>query len=283
MIRYAASRGGLLRATGHTMHQRTLLDHRILGKPLIAALIAAALALGGCKSQSAKPALELFNQGDYPGAYREAETIAAASKEDAAREQAALIAGMSAYELRRYDDAERWLRPVSRSTDREMSGRALATLGLVGVRRDRYSTAAIDLMAAGRRLKGDDAAQANYFAGECYTLMGNLDRARSAYNSALATAQTPLLRERIGQRLAGSDYTLQLGVFSNKANADALLAKATRQSTQRGLDAPTITPTQDVAGRTVFLVQLGRFKNRTDAVAARAKLGMDSVIVPAKR
>jgi tetratricopeptide (TPR) repeat protein len=265
------------------MHPRILLSHRIFSNPLAAALVAASLGLGGCKSQTAKPALDLFNQGDYPGAYREAETIVASSKDDAAREQASLIAGMSAYELRRYEDAERWLRPVSRSTDREASGRAFATLGLVGVRRDRYSTAAIDLMSAGRRLQGDDAAQANFFAGECYTLLGDLDRARSAYNSALASAQTPALRERIGQRLAGSDYTLQLGVFSSRANADALLAKATRQSTQSGLGTPTIAQTQDVAGRTVFLVQLGRFKNRTEAVAARARLGMESVIVPAKR
>lgn len=254
-----------------------------ISRSLALALLAATALLGACKSQNAKPALDLYNQGDFPGAYREAETIAGKTTDQGARDQAALVAGMSAYELRRYDDAERWLRPVTRSLDREASGRAFATLGLVGVRRDRYATAALDLMSAGRRLQGDDSAQAHYFAGECYTLMGDLDRARGAYNRALATAQTPALRERVGQRLADSDYTLQLGVFSNRANADALLAKATRQSSQRGLGTPSVAQTTDVAGRTVFLVQLGRFKNRTEAVAARARLGMESVIVPAKR
>lgn len=245
-------------------------------------LALAASMLGGCAGKGAGSALKLYEQGDYPGAYREAETIAAQAKDQEARDQAALVAGMSAYELRRYDDAERWLRPVSRSIDRAAAGRAFATLGLVGVRQDRYSTAALDLQAAGRRLTGDDAAQANYFAGECYTLTGDLERARAAYNAALRTAESPALRERVGQRLATSDFTLQLGAFSSKVNADRTLALAARRAAERKLPAPAITTAQDVAGRTIYLVRMGMFKTRAEAVSARTRLGMESAVVPAR-
>ena len=247
------------------------------------ALLLFCLLLPACQSNKAGKAFELHKAGDYPGALREAQTVLAQATDQEARDRANLVAGMAAYELRRYDEAERYLAPATRAADQQTAGRAYATRGLVGVRRDRYSTAALDLMSAGRRLTADDAAQAHYFAGECYTLMGDLDRARGAYTRALAAAETPALRERISSRLSSSDYTLQLGVFSNRANADNLLKLAGKRAAERSLPAPSVTQSTDVAGRTVHLVTLGQFKQRTEAVAARTRLGMDAVVVPMRK
>jgi tetratricopeptide (TPR) repeat protein len=249
---------------------------------LAAAALACAALLSGCSSGSAGEAVKMYEAGNYAEALREAETVHEKTRNGSTSEQAALVAGLSSYELGRYDDAEKWLRPLTRSTDRNISGRALAATGLIGVRRDRFSTAAIDLTAAGRRLQGNDAAQANFYAGECHALLGNLHRARSAYVSALRSADDPELRQKIASRQSGGEYSLQFGAFSNKANADQALAAAARRASAAGLDAPRLVSTPDVSGRTIHLVQLGRFKTRNEAITARSKLGGEAAVVQAR-
>lgn len=240
------------------------------------------LMLSACSGGGgARRAQDLYQQGQYAEALRQAEQSAQTSKPPAS-DRAALIAGMSAYELKKHSEAERWLRPLAYNSDPAIAGRASATLGLVQVARDRYSSAAIDFTSASRRLEGDEAARAHYFAGECYSILGRLDAARASYEQARSLARDPSLRGRISSRLTGGSYTLQLGAFSNRANADRALATGTARASQAGLPAPTIVATPDVTGRTIYLVQVGRFGTKEEAAAARTRLGTESVVVMAR-
>jgi tetratricopeptide (TPR) repeat protein len=242
------------------------------------AALALVVAAVGCSGGASKRALDHYHEGRYAEALREGEQGAQTASPPES-ERAALVAGMSAYELKRYAEAQRWLRLASLSADSTIGGRASATLGLVHVAQDRYSTAAIDLSAAGRRLEGDEAARAHYFAGECSSILGRLDAAKRSYEQARSLAQDPSLRMRISNRLRDSGYTLQLGAFSNRANADRALAAGASRAAKAGLPTPTITATPDVTGRTVYLVQTGRFTTKEEALAARARLGGDAVVV----
>ncbi len=240
--------------------------------------IAACAVLAACSGGGSKRALELYQQRQYPEALREGEQVAQSAKPPES-DKAALIAGMSAYELKKYTEAERWLRPASRSSDPQIAGRASATMGLVNAARERYSPAAIDFSAAGRRLEGDEAARAHFFAGECYSILGRLDAAKRSYDQAKAAAQDPALRSRVSNRVNASGYTLQLGAFSNRANADKMLASASQRASKSGLASPTIIATPDATGRTIYLVQVGRFTTKEEAAVAKSRVGGDAVVV----
>lgn len=245
-------------------------------------LLAAVIALGGCgQSAQTRRALEMYESRQYAEALREGEA-AARSTRPPERDRASLIAGMSAYELKKYPEAERWLRPLTSNADREIAGRALATLGLIGVAREKYSAAAIDLASAGRRLRGDESARAWFFAGECHAILGRLDQARQSYNAALAVAQSQPLRSRIQARLSSAGYTLQVGAFSSRANADRAASAARARASSAGLAAPMIVAIPDATGRTIYLVHVGRFNSREEAVKARARFGSDAIVAPAR-
>ncbi len=237
-----------------------------------------ALLLTACSTAGPKRALDLYNQGQYAEALREADQASQTTRPPAS-DHAALIAGMSAYELKKYPEAERWLRPASRSTDREIAGRALATLGLVNVARERYSTAAIDFSSAGRRLTADEAARAHFLAGECYSILGRLDAAQRAYALAGSLAKDASTRSRAANRMTATGYTLQIGAFSNRANADRTAATGAARAAAAALPAPAIVATPDATGRTIYLVQIGRFTTKEDAAIAKSKLQGDAVIV----
>lgn len=245
------------------------------------ALLTLALWAAGCKA--GKPgsgsSLELYERGEYEAAWRQASS-AAGNKAGPAHEREALVAGMSAYELKRYDEAERRLRPLSVSGDRELSGRASATLGLGNVARNNFAAAAIDLSSAGRKLTGEEAARANFCAGECYTLIGKLDAARNAYNLAQAGSADASLRARASGRNAASAYAVQLGAFGDRANAERIAAGARPRAQSRGLPAPSVVQGADVGRSSLYLVQMGRYKTKDEAASARVRIGGDAVVVP---
>ncbi len=249
----------------------------------IACALIGAAALCGCESGRTSRAASLYDRGDYPAALREAET-AHAGANGVRRDRAALIAGMSAHRLKRYSEAERWLRQAAGSTDAEVAGRASATLGLVNVERDNFSAAALDFSAAGRRLKGNEAARAHYFAGEASMLQGRPDAARRSYTEARSLTTDPVLRTRIESRLAAPRaYTLQIGAFADRANAQKAMSSVGAKARSAGLPAPTLSVNSQIGTRPLYVVQLGRFNTREEAMTAKASLGGDGNPVPATR
>ncbi|HBS28783.1 MAG TPA: hypothetical protein DEB06_04890 [Phycisphaerales bacterium] len=187
---------------------------------------------------------------------------------------------MSAFELKRYDDAVNWLDRVDQSRDTEVAGRAIATKGLVHAERGNYALAAIDLSSAGRLLKGEESARAYYFSGECYTIIGRLDAAQRAYSLARGAGGSGTIAGQARTRLAPSDFTVQVGAFSQWSNAETASRGARARTSAVGLEAPRIVESRDVNGRTMYLVQVGAFKTKQQAQAARVRLGGDAVVVP---
>src|SRR5690606_33358585 len=97
------------------------------------------------RPKASEEALARYEARDYEAALRLARASYGRTA-GAKQEEAALIAGMAAYELKRYDEAESWLRPVTRSTSRDFAGKASATLGLIAAAQGAYTTAALDLL-----------------------------------------------------------------------------------------------------------------------------------------
>lgn len=247
-----------------------------------AAGVVLALSLAGCQSarpKASEEALSRYEAHDYQNAMRLAKASHGRTA-GAKQEEAAFIVGMSAYELKKYDEAEVWLRPLTRSADKAIAGRASATLGLIAASQGVYTTAALDLMAAGRKLEGDEGARAMLMAGDCYRLVGRLDAATSAYALGKGMAQSVKLRETLASRQENSAYTVQFGAFSSYGNATKALDSARMKAAAQGLPAPTIVSSTDVTGRTLYLVQAGKYPTKDQAAAARVRLGGELVVVP---
>lgn len=263
-------------------HQTAAMSGRRAVRALARTALGLTLVMGACQSarpKASEEALIRYEARDYNNALR----LARASHGRTAgvkQEEAAFIAGMSAYELKRFDEAETWLRPLTRSADPSIAGRSSATLGLIAASQGVYTTAALDLMAAGRKLEGDEAARAMLMAGDCYRLVGRLDAATSAYATGRGIARSNALKETLAARQENTAYTVQFGAFSNYANATRALDRARLRATAQGLPAPAIVTTTDVTGQTLYLVQTGKFESKDQASAARVRLGSELVVVP---
>jgi len=223
-------------------------------------------------------AMDLYNQGQFDEALARASQLHPRSPASQ-QPRLALLAGMSAAQLKRKSTAEFWLRPLVESSDREIAGRASASLGLAEARKQDYKGAAVDLSRAGRLLKGSNASRANFFAGECYTQLGQHDTARLMYR--LARAGTKNLNEQRSAdvRLAGSNFVVQLGAFHDRAGAEATAQRAQERSMRMGLGEPRIVETTDLTDGLLYIVRLGSFPTEAQADAARVRMGKDAVVV----
>ncbi len=237
-------------------------------------LLAFGLA-GGCRSGArgeggpTQPAARSSNgsaASDYEaGLYASAFTKATREAEDSSgsrRERAALIAGMSAHALDRNDEAERWVGPLTASQDREIAGRASATLGLIEQKRGRHARAVQLLQDAAGKLSGDEAARARAAAAIS-------SRAMEGGSVASLPSATP--RGSLGP------YTLQLGAFSNRGNADGMARTAGDAARRAGLGEPQVTIDQDSKGRSLWVVRVGSFPSR--AAAMRGQRSFPKAVV----
>jgi tetratricopeptide (TPR) repeat protein len=242
------------------------------------------IVLGGCQSQSkpndsAQEAVGLYESKQYGPAYEQGKRGMDDTESDLnSRQHARLIAGLSANEMKRYAEARQLLGPLTTSDDTELAGHAAAGMGLAYIGAEDYSSASRYLSQGGRQLKGDEAARAFMFAGDCDTLLGRVTPARNNYQSALGLAKDPALYAQIQKKLNTEGFTVQVGAYTNKANADRTLAGLRSRTPALGLPAPTMMVDRDATGRTLYLVQVGRFAKLDDARTAMAKLGREAVV-----
>ena len=144
-------------------------------------------SLAGCESTpragDLDQALSDYEAGRYALAHsRATEAISGATGSD--RQNAAYLAGLSAYRLGKLDEAERRLMTASQSTDSATKANAHAMLGLIRMDQRRPREAAGFFTSASAGLKGEDARQAARFAADAYEQAGD---ARSAQHwSAIA-------------------------------------------------------------------------------------------------
>lgn len=268
-------------------------------------LAAALLILAGCAGNATPKAnedyLAAYRAKDYPRALAQAESASKRST-GVARDQAGLIAGLSAYALNRDEAAERWLAPLAaNSGDPEIAGRASATMGLLAADKGKHADAVRLLTRAGESLTGDEGARAWIYAGDSYRALGQADETKAAYGKARDAGATDedlvamiAQRERapinppagppytgaVGSAApAGAKFTLQVGAFSTRANAMDAARRLGRQMMTVGV--PYVVQTTSKDGKTMHALRVGGFGSRDQARLAVANAPKGTIVVPA--
>jgi hypothetical protein len=233
----------------------------------------------------------LYEQGQFQQAKVAAEDAAAKSK-GSARDQAMVVAGMSAQAMKDNAEAERILRPLVTNSDLRVAGRAKAALGLIAQEKGKDQEASQLLLEAAKQLAGDESARASLHAGDSLVKLNSPEKARVQYQVGLASAKDPDLRKDLEQRingstgpgsephggLAGGGFTIQLGAFTQKANADKSAQAAAGKASSAGLAAPRVVKGKDSKGRDVWFVRVGQFGSRQAAKDAWTKFGQGVIV-----
>lgn len=245
------------------------------------------LVVVGCKTDRGPSPTEQaqvqFQQGDYARAQVTA-SRAATTAGGAERGLAHYMAGISAYRLGNMETAERYLRVAAQSGDGALAADASSTLGLIYSQMGRYAEAAAAFLRGADLQEGEDRAQAYFYAGVAQQKLGQWPQARTSLLLARKSTRDTGLIGQIDQQLAVTGYTIQVGAFTNRDNADKLAAQYAGRAASAKVGSVFVTPGAGSDGRAVNLVQVGRFATFGAANQARELLGdLDAVIVPLQR
>lgn len=254
-----------------------------MGVCVLAGLV---LMLAGCTNNRPSPtarAQTQFQQGNYARA-QETAARAATTAGGNERDLAHYLAGISAYRMGNMATAERFLRVAALSGDESMAADASSTLGLIYSQMGRYSEAATAFQRGANLQRGEDRAQAYFYAGVAQQKLGRRPQARTSLLLARKSTRDTGLVGRIDQQLAVTGYTIQVGAFRSRANADKLAAGYVVRASSAKVGSVFVVPGTGSDGREVNLVQVGRFATFGAASQASRLLGdRNAVIVPLQR
>ncbi len=263
------------------------------------ALVAAALisfAPLGCRAGGAGSGERDYVRAYDAGRYNEAFDLASKAANRGSgfsRDQAALVAGLSAQALGRADDASKYLTPLVSNPDQKTSGEAAAALGLIAAERGKHADAAEMLATAGRKLNGDHAARAFMYAGDSYKTLGQSEEARGMWSMAQTKVKDDRgLRVMIGDRLnstniappappikvnpnqpASARFCVQVGAFSSFTNAQKQLGRFRAYGTPRVEEVSR-------GGKTLFVVRVGNYADRAEADRVAKNIGKEARVMP---
>jgi hypothetical protein len=151
--------------------------------------------------------------------------------------------GLCEFRLRRLDSATQWFLQASNSSNPKVRGKANAMIGIIA------------------SSKGDYEAANAAFTTASFDLEGENKREADSRTIPTATDQP---------RVHTSHYfTLQFGAYRDKTNATAFIQSLNASLDKAGLGNAWIEEEADRLGRTMFLVQAGRFPTRTGASSRR--------------
>lgn len=229
-------------------------------------------------------AVEDYREGRYTQAFDAAKALARASSSPL-REQAAWVAGLSAYQTNKFDDAELQFMASSRSQDQRLATDSKIMIGDVYVKQNRWSDAAQNYRDAAKTLSGEERSRVLGYAD-----MASSNAAGRAGGQAGVTASsTPGSGTGTAKPSAGgsspspvatrSVFALQAGAFQSEANARKRASELAGQSRQAGFGDPRVVRTRDPGGRDFWTVQLGQFDSRQSADAAKSKIASVALIV----
>lgn len=236
----------------------------------VEALVEPGSTVGGSQARQ-EPYVEAYAAGSFGLAKSLAESEMRRYGGERA-ERPALIAGLASHALKEYSEAERLLTPLTSSRDSAIAGRAEAALGLIAVEQKQHEKAVGLLTSASRKLSGDEAARAAMKAGDCLMTLGRQTQARTQYTLAASMAVSPELKKAVADRQDSGNYTVQVGVFNSRVNAQRAVREIQAAAEGLGLQ-PRIVERTDDRGRPTFVVQVGRFTSRQQAQQAKNRLG----------
>ena len=237
--------------------------------------------LVGCESTGSKDALNKavadYNSQHYFLAQKRSAVVAKKAS-GTLRDQAAYLAGLSAYQLGDYVEAELQLTKAARSTDRVTAGRAKAVMGLLRGDQDRPGDAAGLLNEASISMRGEDSRQAAFQAALAHDKAGGRipDYVADQIYRLRATQSGARSSQTMVDRKA---FSLQVGAFHELRRAQAAAKNIAGVAQANDLGKVRIVKKRDDRGRMLFIVQLGRFNNRFDAKNIHRQIGRKDLIV----
>ena len=145
--------------------------------------------------------------------------------------------GLCQFQRKQIESAETWFAKAKNSSNKEVSAKATAMLGIIAEHQGDYESAKADFAIASQNLTGNDRREAN----------------------ARATGTSSPSAQSKGA------FTLQFGAYRNKENANAARLQLSTELQQLGIATTWVTEDTDRSGRILYLVQGGNFNSRTDA------------------
>ncbi len=240
------------------------------------------LVVAGCGSPRPYATLadanRAYERGDYPQAY----AFAAAISNDAPslnRFEAAYIAGLSATQLGEEAKAVKHLKRAVGAYDKQIASDAGVMLGLAYARQGRDAEAVQTLITAAPRQGGEAQAKAYFHAADAQQRLGRWASARDYLLLAKSKTGDATLVEAIDQRLAVNGFTLEIGSYADRANAEAAAAKYDAVAREVGIQGTRMVEDPARVGR--VRVHVGEFTTFASAASYRDRLGLpEAFVVP---
>ena len=167
-------------------------------------------------------------------------------------DEANYMIGLCEFQRNRLNSAKQWFEKSSQSQNREVRSKSNAMLGIIA------------------ESNGDPQAASIAFAAAANELVGR-DKQRALSKTSPNTPQTA--------HAPSGYFTLQFGAYRDKSNANTFIQSLNTTLDIAGLDNAWITEETDRLGRTMFLVQAGRFPSRTSASSRRKRGDLPQCIV----
>jgi tetratricopeptide (TPR) repeat protein len=257
---------------------------------LFSCLVVTAACLLGCQTtpKEEQDYGELFSAGRYSEAYDAASKVAG-SMRGSNRDQAAMVAGLSAQALNRNEDAKRWLTPLAMNSDEGVAGKANASLGLIAQEENKHREAVDHLTKAGKRLTGDESARSYMYAGDSLRALNKDSEAAAMYAAARdKVVADDSLRVMIGDRLNSANqaitgrpspsgqYTVQVGAYSTINRAQVEVKR------YRTFGPTRIVQIRDSQGRPLHAVRVGYYRTKQEADLMRRNIGKNAMVTTTK-
>ena len=244
----------------------------------LTSLITILLVMSGCDETKTVTIDDAFSHYDR-GAYRDAYEVAKSQNSGQNADSGNFIAGLSAYRLGKAIDAIRHLKAVSNTSHPEMSTTANATLGLIYEGRQDYSSALRYYTKALKHAKNEDLARTHYQVGVVQQKLGQWSSARSHFSLASTKTRNYALKAQAMQKLNATGFTIQLGAYASRSNANKRAVAVSSVSKRLGFGSPRIVMSKISSGATRYLVQVGRFSTYESARSGQRRLGQSDSAV----
>ncbi len=243
-----------------------------------ASMIIAASLLTGCQPQGGPTidsASRQYENGSISLAKRDAQRIYERGGNDGP--EAAWLIGLCDYRHGRTTAARAAFELAADSPDPVLAARAKAMIGQTLLEDGQPAAAAVQFEHAWPELRGDDRSNCARHAATAWSQAGRPDLARQwqdriTSSSGSTTNVTANMGSSTGPERAGN-YTLQAGAFKKVDGARRAKDMMTRVAAGSGFGPASIRTRTDRHGRTLYLVQIGSFETRQQAITASR--GMD--------
>jgi tetratricopeptide (TPR) repeat protein len=204
------------------------------------------------------------------------------------RARARYLEGLSQLQLGNADEAARALREAVEAADRTLAANARVSLGTAEIARRDFRAAADAYRRAALILDGDERRRADELAALCEARVPGMQpqQPRGPQPSAVAAfpterapsgspdaTRTPTERVVNGMAIEPVAFAIQAGAFSERARADRVAESLEAAASRAGLAPPRVVEKPRAGQSTVFVVQVGRFENRTVAGKAMLQFG----------